>query len=75
MGWGIIVWNVQLEAMRHCSRGTILETKRVSTYKVGTISVGIIQRVEEKNSIEGVRRLLMCCWSALMSFPLGSLAT
>lgn len=48
LGGGIIIWDVKPEAMRNSCWDTLTETKWVSTDKICTITVRIIQGVEEK---------------------------
>lgn len=43
----IIIWYVEPEAMRNSSFGTFSETKRVSTNKICTFTVRVIQGIEK----------------------------
>lgn len=45
---GIIIRDVEPEAMRDRSRYTLTQTERVSTDEICTFRVRVIQRVEEK---------------------------
>jgi hypothetical protein len=44
----IIIRNVEPEAMRNSSRGTLTKTEGVPTHKICSFSVRIIEGVEEK---------------------------
>nr|GLL43532.1 hypothetical protein Itr_chr13CG01100 [Ipomoea trifida] len=47
LGWGIIVRDVEPEAMRNSSRRSLAKAERIATDKVDTFSVWIIESIEE----------------------------
>lgn len=47
LGGSIIIRDVEPQAMRHCGRDTLSETKWISTDEVSTLAIWIIQGIEE----------------------------
>lgn len=71
----IIVRDVQPQAVGDSSMGTLPEAERVSTDKVSTLTVGVIQSVEEERGgwAEEVLDVLLKSIDILASWVLGNL--
>lgn len=48
LGGSIIIWDIEPEAMRNSSGDTLTQTERVSADEVSSLTVWVIQSVEEK---------------------------
>lgn len=48
LGRGIIVWNVEPKPMRNSSWGTLAKAEGVPTNKISTLTVRVVQSIEEK---------------------------